>query len=249
MDRELLYSKKVGICHLKQYGQYFTPPLIAEFMSKWVAEGATSVLDPAVGNSIFFKNVRKYNANCTLTGYEIDRNILDFFGNPTCATIFNRDYFDDIEEQKFDAIIANPPYNKFQNIENRKEIIKKIQKITGIKCSGYTNLYILFLLKSIYQLSDRGRLAYIIPSEFLNSTYGNFIKKELLEKKLIKAIINISDDTELYFNATTTCCILLLDKTPKKYIEFYNLPCIQDITKDDNEFLKIEYSQIKTEKK
>ena len=148
-------------------------------MCAWACKDAHSMLDPAVGNSVFLKFARKYNAECKLTGYEIDSKILEYFGNPTNADIINADYLLNGWEEKYDAIVCNPPYNRFQAISNRSEILNAICLHTGVKYSGYTNLYILFLLKSIHQLSDRGRLAYIVPSEFMNSKYGTAIKELL----------------------------------------------------------------------
>ena len=195
---EKVYSNTMSQEHIKKFGQYFTDERIAEFMVKWTCNNAKNILDPAVGNSIFFKKIIKNYENCILEGYEIDKKILDFFGNPTNANIHNSDYLTNDWDKKYDAIVCNPQYNKFQSINNRKEIIEKIFDNTGIKFSSYTNLYIYFLIKSIYQLSSKGKLAYIIPTEFFNSKYGEQIKKILIEKKLINAIINFENDSELF---------------------------------------------------
>ena len=232
MEKEKTYSSTVGKKHIKSFGQFFTKPLIADFMCNWACKNANSILDPAVGNSVFLLSARKVSSCCELTGYEIDNTILDYFGNPSSANIRNCDYLLNDWDSKFDAIVCNPPYNRFQSVINRDEIIRTVYDHTGIRYSGYTNLYILFLAKSIYQLSENGRLAYIIPSEFMNSKYGTEIKKFLIDHNLLNAIINFENDDEIFFNATTTCCILLLDRTPKKYVSFYNLSSIQEITED-----------------
>ena len=52
-----------------------------------------------------------------------------------------------------------------------------------MKLSGFTNIYTLFILKSIWQLRKGGRTAYIVPSEFLNSDYGKDVKKYI--KKVV----------------------------------------------------------------
>lgn len=155
---------------------------------------------------------------------------MDYFGNPAGADIINDDYLLRDWEKKYDAIICNPPYSRFQAVENRNEVLKVIYEHTGEKYSGYTNLYTLFLLKSIYQLSDKGRLAYIIPSEFMNSKYGTAIKQLLINKKLLRAIINFKNDNEMFFNATTTCCLILLDHEEKEQVCFYNLQSVDDLT-------------------
>lgn len=230
MKKEMAYTKGATTDHIRSFGQYFTKYEVADFMCAWACRGAASVLDPAVGNSVFLKYARTHNASCSLTGFEIDREILDYFGNPAGADIINDDYLLRDWEKKYDAIICNPPYSRFQAVENRNEVLKVIYEHTGEKYSGYTNLYTLFLLKSIYQLSDKGRLAYIIPSEFMNSKYGTAIKQLLINKKLLRAIINFKNDHEMFFNATTTCCLILLDHEEKEQVCFYNLQSVDDLT-------------------
>ena len=244
------YSNITSQEHIKKFGQYFTDERIAEFMVKWACKDAKSALDPAVGNSIFFKKIVQNYECCILEGYEVDKKILNFFGNPTNAKIHNLDYLTNDWDKKYDAIVCNPPYSKFQSIDNRKEIIEKILDNTGIKFSSYTNLYIYFLLKSIYQLTPQGKLAYIIPTEFLNSKYGEHIKEILIEKRLINEIINFENDSELFFNATTTSCILLLDKTIKNEIKFYNLKSIDELNAiNDNNCIRVKYENISPKEK
>lgn len=252
---DIKYSNTISPEHIKKYGQYFTNEHIAEFMVKWACNGAKNALDPAVGNSVFLKKIIKNYKNCMIEGYEIDKKILDFFGNPANANIYNLDYLTNGWEKKYDAIVCNPPYNKFQSIDNRKEIIKNIFDNTGIKFSSYTNLYIYFLLKSIYQLSTQGKLAYIVPTEFLNSKYGEQIKEILIERKLINTIINFENDSELFFNAITTSCILLLDKSIKNEIKFYNLKSIDELNTINEELssekycIKVKYENINAKEK
>lgn len=249
-NMERTYINTISQEHVKKFGQYFTDEHIAEFMVDWVCKDAKNALDPAVGNSIFFKKIVQNHKNCILEGYEIDEKILNFFGNPTNANIHNLDYLTNDWDKKYDAIVCNPPYNKFQSIDNRKEIIAKIFDNTGVKFSSYTNLYIYFLLKSIYQLSARGKLAYIIPTEFLNSKYGEQIKEILIEKKLINSIINFENDSELFFNATTTSCILLLDKSLKDEIKFYNLKSIDELNVINDKYcIKVKYENINAKEK
>lgn len=229
MKNEMAYTKGVAASHIKSFGQYFTKYEVADFMCSWACGEADTMLDPAVGNSVFLKYARKHNSNCRLTGFEIDSEILEYFGNPANANIINEDYLLNNWEKKYDAIVCNPPYNRFQAVGNRNEILDAIYAHTGVKYSGYTNLYILFLLKSIYQLSDKGRLAYIIPTEFMNSKYGTAIKQLLIDKNLLRAIINFKNDNEMFFNATTTCCIILLDHDEKEQVCFYNLHSIDEL--------------------
>lgn len=229
MRREAEYIQRADPDKVRKYGQFFTDDSIAGFMAKWIGCDAHTVLDPALGNSVFFRLIRQYNPLCTMVGYEIDPAILDFFGNPTGCSVKCCDYMLDDWDRKYDAIICNPPYNRFQAIDNRDLILETVRKKTGIPISGYTNQAILFLIKSIYQMSECGRVAYIVPSEFLNSAYGTAVKELMRAQRLLRALINFKKDTGIFYQATTTCCILLLDKEPKEKAEFINVAGIGEL--------------------
>src|SRR5699024_7758717 len=78
--------------------------------------------------------------------------------------------------------------------------------------SGFTNLYALFILKSVCQLSKGGRMAYIVPSEFLNSDYGVLIKSYLLKTGALKHLFIIDFEENVFDDALTTASILLFSK-------------------------------------
>ena len=254
MKKERTYTDLVSNEHVKSFSQYFTISIIADFMAAWVCKKAKKILDPAVGNSVFFKSIRKTNKTCKMKGYEIDAKILHFFGNPTNSEIVQDDYLFANWDEKYDGIICNPPYNKFQAIKNRHNLLNQLHCHTGIKYSGYTNQYILFLAKSIHQLSDRGRLAYIIPTEFFNSSYGSAIKQQFIQQKLVRAVINFQNNNELFFNAVTTCCMIFIDKEPKKHVDFYNIKDLTELNSIDIETSSekarhVDYSFLQVEEK
>lgn len=237
MTLEKKYYENVSEEKVKKLGQYFTPEKIASFMRNWILESdPKSILDPAVGNGIFFREIDSNKIKCF--GYEVDPNIINFFKNDYNITynILIEDYLKNEWDLKFDAIICNPPYNRFQMIDDRKYILDNFNKRLGIKISGYTNQYILFLLKSIYQLNDYGRLAYIVPNEFLNSGYGNRIKKFLIDHKLLYAIINFDNNMSIFDNALTTACIVLIKKEKLDEVEFININNLDDFNELANDF-------------
>lgn len=239
--------------HIKCLGQYFTNDIIANFMCSWACQGAKTMLDPAVGNGIFFRYAKKYNPECKVRGYEIDKEILEYFGNLSDKNIILGDYLKSSWGDKYDAIICNPPYKRFQAIPDRTVIIQDIYNHTSEKYSSYTNLYLLFLVKSIFQLSSTGRLAYLIPTEFLNAKYGTPVKRLILERQLLRTVINFRNNREVFKNAATTCCILLLDQEKKEYVDFYNLKSVKDLANLKIETginaVRISYPDIEANKK
>lgn len=238
------YYKKANVNNVKKYGQFFTPEYIAKFMSEWVSKNSNNILDPAVGNSIFFRMLK--NNKIQKTGFEIDKDIINFFNYDYNIIIDDYLLYDD--NKKYDAIICNPPYNRFQAIDNRKEIKMFFLKNYNIKINGYTNQSILFLIKSINQLNENGKLAYILPTEFMESSYGIQIKKILLENKLIYAVINL--DYDVFDNATTTSCIILLSKSNNDKIKFINVDSKADFNKINfNNSKEIKYNNISPKEK
>ena len=248
MEKERAYSNYVSKEHVTQFSQFFTNQKIADFMASWVSKSAKKILDPSVGNSAFFKAIRKFNKKCKMKGFELDSKILQYFGNPTLSEIEQKDYLTSDWDEKYDGIICNPPYNKFQSIKNRHEILQIINENTGIKYSGYTNQYILFLAKSIHQMSSHGRLAYIIPSEFLNSAYGFEIKQLFIQHKLLHAVVNFQKNEKIFFNAVTTCCIIFLDREEKDHVDFYSIEDIDELTSIDIDSPSTKVKQISYDK-
>lgn len=229
------YILNTPLEHRQKYAQFFTPFEIAEIMSQWILghKYLKCVLDPSFGLGIFARTLYKYRDDISITGYEVDKFILSkseiYFNNLKNLNIHNKDYIFNDWDSKYDAIIGNPPYFKFHDYDNKNNI-KKISKKISMELSGFTNLYSLFLLKSIYQLNDQGRLAYIVPSEFLNSDYGVKIKDYLVKSKTLRYII-VVDFTENVFNDTlTTACILLCAKDDNyEKVGFLNISSLEDL--------------------
>lgn len=233
------YSKSISLEHRKKFAQFFTPFPIANAMAKWILgnKQLKTVLEPAFGLGVFSRAILTQNKEINIKGFEVDETI---FGNA-------KEYFDDFEnvnlhlqdymyndwKNKYDGIICNPPYFKFHDYDN-KNILKEIETNLKCKLNGFTNLYTLFLLKSIHQLSKNGRCAYIIPSEFLNSDYGKLVKTYLIKSKTLRHIIVIDFEENVFDDALTTASIIFCanDNLTDK-VQFSNIQSLQDLSKID----------------
>lgn len=239
MITEREYTQKIELAHRKKYAQFFTPEFIADFMASWLLEGKMQedhidILEPAFGLGIFSRVILGLNANVHVDGYDIDHVIFQFAtqnfkSSADKITLKNENYLTSAWDRKYDGIICNPPYLKFHDYDNASLVPLANDKL-GTHLNGFTNIYSLFLLKSISQLKEGGRLAYIIPSEFLNSDYGVEVKRMLKESGTLRHVI-IVDFTQCAFDdALTTACVLLCEKSPQsEKVSFANISNVKDI--------------------
>lgn len=218
MMTEKEYVGVVGLEHRKRFAQFFTPEAIADFMARWVLDGRKKmdVLEPAFGLGAFSRSLFKQNPKVRVVGYEADATIYNYAAENVAQAgsdvlLYNEDYLRASWKDKYDGIICNPPYLKFHDYDNAS-LVPLVNEQLGIRLNGFTNLYTLFLLKSISQLRDGGRMAYIVPSEFLNSDYGVEVKRALLRSGVLRHVV-VVDFTQCAFDdALTTACILLCHK-------------------------------------
>jgi adenine-specific DNA-methyltransferase len=233
------YSKSISLEHRKKFAQFFTPFPFASLMADWLLGNGhlRTVLEPAFGLGIFSRALLNKKEEVDIKGFEIDKTIFEkaqqYFFDEENINLLLQDYMYNDWNNKYDGIICNPPYFKFHDYDN-KNIIKEIETNLKCKLNGFTNLYTLFLLKSIHQLNQNGRCAYIVPSEFLNSDYGKLVKTYLLKSKTLRHIIVVDFDENVFDDALTTASIILCanDELTDK-VQFSNIQSLKDLSKID----------------
>lgn len=216
----------------KELGQFFTDPLIAKFMVDLAVDESTkSLLDPAVGMGVFTRFANETDDNISITACEIDPETIDNFKkeNRYNFKLYEEDYLTHDFKKEFDAIICNPPYNKFQDIPNRDNLIADFKTKYSVTLSGYSNICVYFLVKSINELKKNGKCVYIIPYEFMNTGYGAVIKKYLLDSKMLKTIIKFDNCLSLFNEAITTSCIIVLENKKHDSVEFVNINSVEEL--------------------
>lgn len=233
------YSKSISIEHRKKFAQFFTPFPIANAMAKWLVgnDQLKNVLEPAFGLGVFSRAILNHNKEINIKGFEVDETIFDkakqYFQNIENVNLLLQDYMYNDWKNKYDGIICNPPYFKFHDYDN-KNILKEVKTNLKCKLNGFTNIYTLFLLKSIYQLNKNGRCAYIIPSEFLNSDYGKLVKSYLIKSKTLRHIIVIDFEENVFDDALTTASIILCaNDNLTERVQFSNIQSLQELSKID----------------
>lgn len=224
------YCESVPLEHRKSLGQFFTHPRVADFMISWVLQsGLNELYDPAYGLGAF----NPKNKNIKFSASEIDPIILEHSSLDTGEddfTVCLENYLT-VWGIKHGNIVCNPPYMRFQKFLDRSSVFALFQDKLHIRLSGYTNTASTFLIKSLSELNERGRLAYIMPLEFLNTGYGALVKKLLLKSHHLVAIVNLECEKDIFPDATTSVGIVLYDSA-KHYdkVNFYSIKNIGDLS-------------------
>lgn len=171
----------------KLRGGFYTPAPIAEFILRWGINGATDydILEPSCGDGVFLEQLRdndfKYNS---VTAIELDESEAQKADNVHLphASVLNTDFHVYCNEslQKFDLIIGNPPYIRYQYFdEQQQEEAKKIFVKAFLKYSKLTNAWVSFVVGSSLLLKDRGKIGFVIPAELLQVSYAKQLRSFL----------------------------------------------------------------------
>lgn len=183
---------------------YFTPPLLVKFM--WgvltrLGFNGGDILEPAIGIGAFLDNIpQKIKQVSNVDAVEIDQVTCNILVrkystiNLTCSGFENINF----GSKKYDLIISNPPYGR--------------NSVNDIFNPDLTHLMIhhWFVAKSTRMLKDKGVIAMVLPSFFLDNVQDharNFIHDAGVG--LISAY-RLPDD--LFANAKVTVDIVFLQK-------------------------------------
>lgn len=118
--------------------------------------------------------------------------------------------------KKRNLMLVNPPYNRHEDIpkDYRKRALTLAEEQTGIRIMGDAGLYVYHMLIMDKWLADGGIAVWLLPSIFLQSRYGNAIRKYLLNNvQLIR--MHIYDDKKTQFDNThISTTIVVIRKEP-----------------------------------
>ncbi|MFQ5825668.1 MAG: Eco57I restriction-modification methylase domain-containing protein, partial [bacterium] len=109
---------------------------------------------------------------------------------------------------KFDNIVGNPPYVKFQDLsdQNRCYLSNHWKTIQN----GTFNLYFAFFELGYKLLNENGNLGYITPNNYFTSLAGESLRGYFQNKQCITCIVDFSHTK--VFNAQTYTAITFLNK-------------------------------------
>lgn len=123
-------------------------------------------------------------------------------------------------EGGFDAVIGNPPYIRIQVMKEwapQEVEYYKTQYLAASK--GNYDIYVVFVEKGLSLLNKTGRLGFILPHKFFNAQYGEPLRLLISQGKHLAEVVHFGHE-QVFDGATTYACLMFLDKTQSKQVEF-----------------------------
>jgi phospholipid N-methyltransferase len=150
------------------------------------------ILEPCAGDGVFIDALLNINQNVKIDAFEIDKTEANKLKNKYSSqknisvmnedTLLYRDFISGKCNNKYDFIIANPPYGAWQDYAKRA----KLKTI-------YPNLYVketysTFLFLCLSLLKKQGKMVFITPDTYLNLHTHTFLRKYILQNSMIDEI-------------------------------------------------------------
>jgi len=172
----------------KYLGQFFTNEKLVDLLLSFKKNNGKT-LEPSCGDCAILERI----PNCI--GIEID-NKLDKKG-----LVLNVDFFSHRLDNKYDTIIGNPPYVRYQDIIDTTK-----SKLDLTLFDKRSNLYLFFIEKCIKHLKPNGELIFVVPREFFRSTSAKKLNKWLYTQGTITDAVDLGDG--VYFDTATPNCVV-----------------------------------------
>lgn len=238
MDMELLIpseDKKIN-------GAFFTPAYIVDYIVESVTPTIEdSVIDLSCGSGAFLLGVvRYYLKNYDVSVRQIIKNnlfgadilpynvnrckiLLSLYGllngeiiSGDEVNVYVVDSLKHKWARRFNCVIGNPPYVKFQDLEvGTRSFLSNNWDTTRF---GTYNLYFAFFELGYNILDDSGRLGYITPNNYFTSLSGEILRLYFQRKQCVSRIVDFSSIK--VFEAQTYTAITFLSKKCSEYIQY-----------------------------
>ena len=128
--------------------------------------------------------------------------------------------FPEVTAGGFDVVLGNPPYVRMERLKAVKPYLEKHYAVA----SDRADLYCYFFELGVRLLKPGGRLGYISSSTFFKTGSGAPLRRFLLEKTQIQALVDFGD-LQVFDGVTTYPAIIVLERreTPDPAAEIRQL--------------------------
>lgn len=213
-------------------GEFYTPDNIVDLITTLIEPYEGKVYDPCCGSggmfiqSYKFVEAHKGNVNSiSVYGQESNPDTwklakmnLGIRGIPANLGEKNADTFgeDQFKDEKFQFIIANPPFN-LKNWRSEKELVND-PRWDGYGVPPVSNANYAWILHMLSKLSENGVAGFLLANGALGDTDTSEIRKNLIKKGNVEAIIVLPREMFYYTDISVTLWIMDSNKKAKKVI-------------------------------
>lgn len=230
----------------KLRGAYYTPPAIASFILRWGINGSSDadILEPSCGDGVFLEqmaNEQMLFHQVTAVEYEEEEAEKARSIGLHDATVITADFhcFCLDTEQRFSLVVGNPPFIRYQYYdEKQQDLASEIFRKAGLKRSKLTNAWVTFVVGCSLLLKEKGKMGFVIPSELLQVTYAQQLRKYLAQT--FNKINIISFENLVFEEIQQEVVLLLCERTgsDEHLIEHIEV-------KDAEALQQLDYQQLK----
>jgi len=170
-------------------GQYFTPPHIAEIMVGLLQSGKGEwILEPSSGTGVFIEALRtqRYENVCaveldgTLVNYEADEMHVESFVSWTPT-------------HKFSAVIGNPPYIRWKNLDKSQQEEIKLSRYWGELFNSLSDYLMVFIVNAVDALRTGGELIFVTPSFWFHTQHAQPVRDFLTSNGYFTDIVTFGE--------------------------------------------------------
>lgn len=137
--------------------------------------------------------------------------------------ITQKDALSVLTEGRYDYVVGNPPYITYYNLTIDERV--QIKNIFASCKNGKPDYYYAFTEAAIRSLAPGGRMAYLIPNNFMKNRFSEELRQYLLPH--ILALYDYRDE-KLFRGRLTSSAILVCQKDSKKpYFHYLDVPAGQ----------------------
>lgn len=182
----------------KARGAFFTPDALCRYVVDWAIRSADdTVLEPSCGEAAFLLSAGERlkalgfdgaGGRVALHGVELHeesaahaRTVLGAAGH--AAGVDVGDFFTVPPEPRYDAVIGNPPYVRYQHFAGESRARSREAALrAGVALTGLASSWAAFTVHSALFLKPGGRLGLVLPAELLTVNYAAEVRRFLMDR-------------------------------------------------------------------
>lgn len=228
----------------KERGAFFTPPAIADFLASWaIRSPSDAVLEPSCGEAVFLTSAANRLTSLApvasdlsgqLEGVEIYTNsataaaelLLEQGLSPVISVC---DFFEYRTARRFDAVLGNPPYVRYQSFTGDARVKGLAAALAqGVRLPGLASSWAAFVVHAASFLKPTGRLGLVLPAELLTVNYAAPVRSYLMRRfERVRLVVF----EELVFPDVLEEVVLLLaeGEGPTDHFELHQARNLQDL--------------------